>query len=126
MKIKEFDTIVLNHNLPEHHLKKGDLGTVVMIHKDGKAYEVEFMTLDGRTIAVETLSASKVRPVNPNEVARARMGSLIAAAAPSAKVIGAGSYYKKSSSKPKEFSNKPAVKRMRKNSRTLAGKKIRQ
>ncbi|MCI0564729.1 MAG: DUF4926 domain-containing protein [Nitrososphaera sp.] len=44
--IKELDTVVLTQDLPEHGLKQGDLGTVVLIHAAG-GYEIEFMTLDG-------------------------------------------------------------------------------
>jgi len=31
--------------MPEESLEAGDVGTVVHIHKDGAAYEVEFVTL---------------------------------------------------------------------------------
>ena len=72
MKIKEFDTVILNQNLPKFHLKKGDLGTVVMIHKNGEAFEVEFITLNGKTVAVETLEASTIRPAAPDEIAHVR------------------------------------------------------
>ncbi len=34
----------------------------MFVHGDGLAYEVEFMTTDGRTIAVETLEAEHVEP----------------------------------------------------------------
>jgi Domain of unknown function (DUF4926) len=32
--IKELDTIVLAEDIPEHGLKRGDLGTVVLLHGD--------------------------------------------------------------------------------------------
>jgi hypothetical protein len=38
----------------------------------GKAYEVEFLTLDGRTAAVVTLEAAQVRVVGPREITHAR------------------------------------------------------
>jgi hypothetical protein len=50
----------------------GDVGTVVHIHKKGEAYEVEFMTLNGKTVAVTTLLATQVRPIEPHEIAHAR------------------------------------------------------
>jgi ATP-dependent exoDNAse (exonuclease V) alpha subunit len=71
--IKEFDRVVLNKNIPAHNLKKGDLGTVVMIYPGNKAYEVEFITLDGKTIAVETLDANYVLPVQAKSVAHSRI-----------------------------------------------------
>ena len=43
--IQEHDCIVLTANLPEEGLEAGDVGTVVHIHPDAAAYEVEFMTL---------------------------------------------------------------------------------
>jgi hypothetical protein len=70
--IKELDTIVLTTDLPEHGLSVGDLGTVVLMHKHG-GYEVEFMTLDGETIAVVSLSPEQVRPVGRREIAHARL-----------------------------------------------------
>jgi ATP-dependent exoDNAse (exonuclease V) alpha subunit len=70
--IKEHDCVVLRTNLPENGLAQGDIGTVVHVHKAGEAYEVEFMTPQGRTVAIVTLEASKVRPILPSEVANAR------------------------------------------------------
>ena len=64
--------MVLTKNLPEENLEAGDVGTVVHIHKDGAAYEVEFVTLEGRTAAVVTLEASHIRPVKPREIPHAR------------------------------------------------------
>ncbi len=51
--IKELDTIVLAKDLKEHHLKRGDVGAVVHIYESGKAFEVEFVTGEGETVAVE-------------------------------------------------------------------------
>ena len=70
MKIKEHDCVVLTANLPEEKLEAGDVGTVVHIHKDGVAYEVEFVTLEGHTAAVATLEASQARPVSHHAPAR--------------------------------------------------------
>lgn len=70
--IKEHDRIVLTTGLCEEGLEAGDVGTVVHVYKHGEAYEVEFMTLDGETIAVATLLASQVRPVSRREMTHAR------------------------------------------------------
>jgi hypothetical protein len=72
MKIKEHDCVVLTANLPEEGLEAGDVGTVVHIHKDGVAYEVEFVTLAGRTIAVATVEAAKLRPISERDVSHVR------------------------------------------------------
>jgi hypothetical protein len=72
MKIKEHDCVVLTADLPGEGLKAGDVGTVVHIHKGGTAYEVEFTTLDGRTLAVATVESQKLRPVSGRDVAHVR------------------------------------------------------
>jgi hypothetical protein len=69
--IKEHDSVVLTVDLPEHGLKKGDVGTVVLLH-DSRGYEVEFITLDGSTLVVVSLSNTQVRPVGSREIAQAR------------------------------------------------------
>lgn len=70
--IDELDIAVLTCDLPEHGLAAGDIGTVVLVHDEGKGYEVEFMTLDGETVAVATLWADQVRAVQHDEIAHAR------------------------------------------------------
>jgi Domain of unknown function (DUF4926) len=70
--INELDTVVLTTDLPEHSLKAGDLGTVVLVHRHS-GYEVEFMTPDGETVAVVPLSPDQVRPVGRREIAHARL-----------------------------------------------------
>jgi hypothetical protein len=70
--IEELSNIVLTCDLPDHGLAAGDIGTVVLVHDEGKGYEVEFITLDGETIAVTTLRAEQVRPVQHDEIAHAR------------------------------------------------------
>lgn len=71
-EIKELDQVILSRDLPEHGLCIGDIGTVVLVHRDGEGYEVEFIALDGETIAVTTLMAHEVRPIGSKEVAHAR------------------------------------------------------
>ena len=58
--------------VPDNGLEKGDVGTVVHAYKDGQAYEVEFVTLDGKTAAVVTLEVAQVRPVGDREITHAR------------------------------------------------------
>ena len=70
--ISELDRVVLTSPVPEHGLTGGDVGTVVMIHGDDEGYEVEFMALDGETLAVVTLEANQVRPVRHGEITHAR------------------------------------------------------
>ena len=70
--IKEHYCIVLTTNVPDEGLEAGDIGTVVHIHKGGEGYEVEFMTLTGETVAIVTLLAGQVRPLNRRDLAHAR------------------------------------------------------
>ena len=70
--IREYDCIVLTQNLLEEGLQAGDEGTVVHIHEDGAAYEVEFMTLTGQTVAVATVLPSQLRPVNSHDLSHVR------------------------------------------------------
>jgi hypothetical protein len=62
MDYSALDTVVLNRDLPEHALKRGDLGTIVEIYEpDG--LEVEFVTASGRTGALLTLNVADIRKV---------------------------------------------------------------
>jgi hypothetical protein len=70
--LKEHERAVLDVDVPGHELKAGDVGSVVHVHSNGAAYEVEFVTLDGKTAAVVTLEASQVRSVKPREIPHAR------------------------------------------------------
>ena len=69
---KERDPVVLVEDLPEYGLLAGDVGTVVLIHRRAEAFQVEFATLGGETVAVVTLEAGQVRPVGSREIAHAR------------------------------------------------------
>ena len=69
--IPEHEMVVLTCDLPEHGLKEGDFGTIVYVHKEA-GYMVEFMTVDGDTVAVVTLETHQVRPVGPHEMRHAR------------------------------------------------------
>ena len=70
--IREHTRVVLTKALPADPLAAGDVGTVVHVYSDGRAYEVEFTTLDGGTAAVVTVESSDVRPVGRGETSHAR------------------------------------------------------
>ena len=70
--IKEHDRVVLTKHIPAEGLESGDVGTVVHVYNDGKAYEVEFLTLDGRTAAVATLESTDVRAVTTRDITHTR------------------------------------------------------
>jgi hypothetical protein len=71
MKYKELDVVVLEKELAERGLRRGDLGTVVHVYEpDG--LEVEFITASGRTEALVTLGVDDVRPVVDNDLISVR------------------------------------------------------
>jgi hypothetical protein len=55
--MKELESVVLATDLPEEGLQRGDIGTIVLVHPGHKGYEVEFITLDGETVAIVSLSS---------------------------------------------------------------------
>ena len=64
---EELDTIELTHDIKEHDLKEGDIGAIVNVYNDGKAYEVEFVAPTGRTRALLTLMPDDIREyINKN------------------------------------------------------------
>jgi hypothetical protein len=71
MTFKTLDTVVLDRDMPEFGLKKGDLGAVVQIYEpDG--LEVEFVTASGRTEALVTLDQKDVRRVGDTDLIAVR------------------------------------------------------
>ncbi|MDO8689832.1 MAG: DUF4926 domain-containing protein [Dehalococcoidia bacterium] len=69
---KEHDRVVLTTDLPAERLRAGDAGTIVHVHRQGRAFEVEFMALDGRTIALATVAVTQLRPVTNRDITHAR------------------------------------------------------
>ncbi|GAB3707097.1 DUF4926 domain-containing protein [Spirosoma flavus] len=70
--MSEFDLVVLQEDIANGRLKVGDVGTILTVYNNGQAYEVEFVTLTGEAIAIETLLASQIRPVRASEVLAVR------------------------------------------------------
>ena len=53
-------------------LKPGDVGTLIHIHPDEEAAVVEFLSLDGGTVALATVLPSQMRPVTGADLTHAR------------------------------------------------------
>ena len=70
--INELDPVALTSDLPEHGLKRGDVGTAVLVHGNGTAFEVEFVGYDGHTVALITLEKAQVRPLRAGDIPHAR------------------------------------------------------
>ncbi len=65
--------VVLTRDLPERGLKKGDVGAVVHLYADREAFEVEFVTAEGKTLAVLTLTEADIRPMGSGEILHVRI-----------------------------------------------------
>jgi hypothetical protein len=70
--IREHDRVVLTAPMREEGLEPGDIGAVVHVYPRQEAFEVEFVTLTGKTTAVVTVPSSQVRPVGSTEIPHAR------------------------------------------------------
>ena len=71
MRFKLLDTVVLDRDLPERGLRRGDLGAVVEVYEpDG--LEIEFVTASGKTQALVTLKANDVRCVEDGDLIAVR------------------------------------------------------
>lgn len=70
--LKELDPVVLTRDVPEHRLNEGDVGTVVHGYRDADTYEVEFLTAEGRTVAVLTLPGAALRKPEGREMLHVR------------------------------------------------------
>ncbi|MDB5240031.1 MAG: hypothetical protein JWP57_656 [Spirosoma sp.] len=70
--MSEFDLVVLEDNGANERLKVGDVGTILTVYSEGKAFEVEFVTLTGELVAVETLLPHQIRTVRASEVMSVR------------------------------------------------------
>jgi len=60
VKFDTLEPVVLDVDVPELHLPRRSLGTVVHVYRP-QAFEVEFVSARGRTIALLTLKASQLR-----------------------------------------------------------------
>ena len=62
MTVELFDVVTLLDDLPQQGLAKGTVGTIVHVFdQPRRAYEVEFVSDDGVTIATATLLPEQVR-----------------------------------------------------------------
>ena len=72
----EYAQVVLACPLPALGLEPGDVGVVVHVHANG-AYAVEFMSLDDRTIGLQTLQADQLRAVSASAVPHERVRAAV-------------------------------------------------
>jgi hypothetical protein len=68
---RELDTVALSRDLPEHTLRRGDLGAVVHVLAPD-LYEVEFVRASGVTEALVSLSGNDLRAVGDADLLSVR------------------------------------------------------
>ena len=61
--MKLLDVVVLVKDLPESQLNRGQVGTIVEVYEPD-AFEVEFVDLQGRTYALETLTSNQLMQIH--------------------------------------------------------------
>lgn len=71
MSFELFDTVVLVRDLPAHGLRGGDVGAIVEVYGED-AFEVEFVTAAGRTVALVSVAQADLRPVRDSDLLTVR------------------------------------------------------
>ena len=69
---EELDTVVLAHDIEKYGLKRGDVGAIVHVYKNGKILEVEFVNAEGKTVALLTLESDEIRSIKKNDMLHVR------------------------------------------------------
>jgi hypothetical protein len=71
MAFRELETVALNRDLPEHNLRRGDLGAIVQVLAPD-LYEIEFVRASGVTEALVSLRSSDLRAVGDADLLSVR------------------------------------------------------
>ena len=71
MSFRPLDVVVLETDVPDHGLLRGDLGAVVELCEPN-GLEVEFVTASGRTKALISVAESDVRAVSDDDLVAVR------------------------------------------------------
>lgn len=69
--MKQLDTVVPTRDIPALGLKAGDVGAIVHEHST-EAFEVEFVTGEGGTVAVATLPSADLRRIGAEDILHVR------------------------------------------------------
>jgi hypothetical protein len=62
--IKKFDQVILIENLPEHKLRKGDIGEVTFVCSEQQEFEIKFRDITGEVAALIRLVPRQIRKIN--------------------------------------------------------------
>jgi hypothetical protein len=76
MKFELFSRVALSVDIPKHHLKRGDVATVVEQIEPGlnmePGYVLEVFNAIGETVAVPMVAESEIEPLRENELLQVR------------------------------------------------------
>jgi hypothetical protein len=76
MKYDLFIRVALTEDLPEEHLRRGDVATIVESHPGGPGqedgYSLEVFNAVGDTVAVITVGESQIEPLTADELLTVR------------------------------------------------------
>ncbi len=72
--LNELDMVELTTDLPDRGLTSGTIGTVVLVHGEGRAYVVEFVDRSRNTIGILTVDPSQIRPLSVEEAEKRMSG----------------------------------------------------
>ncbi len=61
---RELDMVILKKALPQHHLNRGAVGTIVTVHTKSAGYEVEFVAPNGKPAIIVLLKSSVFRAID--------------------------------------------------------------
>ena len=67
-KIKLLDVVALTQDVPEHNLKRGEIGTVVEILSNGEVFEVEFSDDNGQMYKCLSFSTSQLKVIHDEPI----------------------------------------------------------
>ena len=67
--MKLLDVVVLTQDMPKANLRKGQVGTIVEVYEPN-AFEVEFVDLNGKTYALETLKSNQLMQIHYSPVSQ--------------------------------------------------------
>ena len=76
MTYKEHEQVTLTTAIRSDEgleLRPRDVATIIHIHPEEQAFVVEFMSLDGETVAIATVLPSQARPVTSADLTYARI-----------------------------------------------------
>jgi hypothetical protein len=70
--LAEHSAVVLLEDVPAAGLVPGDVGVIVHVYPDARAYEVEFVRYDGSSSGTLTLAAKQIRAAGAGDLPHVR------------------------------------------------------